>query len=97
MRFKDQMLKIVQEQNPIKMGIEWQRVSAEYSDNLTALREQLSEEQCYLLENITKSVEELLTVREEWTFYKTFDEITKAWRTLILDEDYITSIDELMG
>ena len=96
MRFKEEVLKIVREQNPIDKGLEWKAAKAEYIDAVSLLREQLTVEQCSLLDNILQSADELLRVREEWTFYKTFDEVTKAWRTLILDEDYCRNIEELM-
>jgi len=96
MRFKEQVLKIVREETPIQLGFEWQKAMANYMDDISKLRKTLSTEQSKMLDDILQMVKELLMVQEEWTFYKTFDEITKAWRTLILDEDYATSLEDLM-
>ena len=96
MRFKEQALKIIREESPIQLGAEWQKAMANYMDDISNLRDTLSTEQSKMLDDITQSVKELIKVQEEWTFYKTFDEVTKAWRTLILDEDYTSSLEELM-
>lgn len=96
MRFKEQALKIIREESPIQLGAEWQKEMANYKDDISKLRDTLNTEQSKMLDDITQRVKELIKIQEEWTFYKTFDEVTKAWRTLILDEDYTSSLEELI-
>ena len=97
MRFKEHLLNIVKEEHPISKGIEYQRVNAQLQDSITAFMEGLTSAQRVMLDQtILRGFNAILNLQYEWVCYKTFDEVTKAWRTLILDEDYTTSLEELM-
>lgn len=96
MRFKEHILNIVKEEHPISNGVEYKRLNAQLQDSISAFMEGLTPSQKVMLDQtILQGFDAILNFQYEWVCYKTFDEVTKAWRTLILDEDYIASIDEL--
>ncbi len=98
MRFKEHILNIVKEEYPISKGVEYKRLNAQLQDSITAFMEGLTPAQRVMLDQtILQGFDAILELQYEWVCYKTFDEVTKAWRTLILDEDYTSSLEEVMG
>jgi len=97
MRFKEHILNIIKEEHPISKGVEYKRLNAQLQDSVTAFMEGLTPAQRVMLDQtILQGFDAILELQYEWVCYKTFDEVTKAWRTLILDEDYTTSLEELL-
>lgn len=97
MRFKDHILTIVKEEHPIEKGVEYQRVKAQLDDSITAFLQGLTPAQRVMLDQtILQAFDNLMELQYEWVCYATFDEVTKAWRTLVLDSDYVTSLEELI-
>ena len=97
MRFKDHILNIVKEEHPIEKGVEYQRVKAQLQDSIIAFMEGLTSAQKVMLDQtILQTFDEILDLQYEWVCYKTFDEVTKAWRTLVLDCDFVGSIEDLI-
>ena len=97
MRFKDQILNIVKEEHPITKGVEYKRLNAQLQDSITALMEGLTPAQRIMLDQtILQGFDAILELQYEWVCYKTFDEVTKAWRTLVLDSDYTSSLEDLI-
>ena len=97
MRFKDHILNIVKEEHPIEKGVEYKRLNAQLQDSITAFTEGLSPAQKIMLDqSILQCFDAILNLQYEWVCYKTFDEVTKAWRTLVLDSDYTSSLEDLI-
>ena len=97
MRFKDHILTIVKEEPPIEKGMEYKRLKAQLDDSITAFLQCLTPaERVMLDQTILQSFDKLMDLQYEFVCYATFDEVTKAWRTLVLDSDYVTSLEELI-
>ena len=96
MRFKDHILNIVKEEHKIDNLMEYKRLKAQLDDSITAFLQGLSYEQRIMLDQtILQGFDKLMELQFDFVCYATFDEVTKAWRTLILDEDYITALEEI--
>ena len=97
MRFKDHILTIVKEEHPIEKGVEYKRLKALLQDSITAFMEGLTPAQRVMLDQtILQGFDAILNLQYEWVCYKTFDEVTKAWRTLVLDSDYTSALEDLI-
>ena len=97
MRFKEHILNIVRDEHPICNGVEYKRLNAQMQDSITAFMEGLTPAQRVMLDQtILQGFDVILKLQYEWVCYKTFDEVTKAWRTLVIDSDYTSSLEELI-
>ena len=97
MRFKDHILSIVKEEHKIEDIVEYKRLKAQLDDSITAFLQGLSYEQRVMLDQtILQGFDKLSELQYEFVCYATFDEVTKAWRTLVLDSDYTSSIEDLI-
>lgn len=97
MRFKDHILNIVKEEHKIDNLMEYKRLKAQLDDSITAFLQCLTPaERVMLDQTILQSFDKLMDLQYEFVCYATFDEVTKAWRTLVLDSDYTSSIEDLI-
>jgi len=97
MRFKDHILQIVKEEHPLENGMEYKRLSAVLQDAITDFLAVLTPAQRVQFDQtILQEYDKLMDLQYEFVCYATFDEVTKAWRTLILDSDYISSLEEII-
>lgn len=97
MRFKDHILNIVKEEHKIEDIIEYKRLKAQLDDSITAFLQGLSYEQRVMLDQtILQGFDKLMELQFEFVCYSTFEEVTKAWRTLVLDSDYTSSLEDLI-
>ena len=97
MRFKDHILNIIKEEHKIDDIVEYKRLKAQLDDSITAFLQGLSYEQRVMLDQtILQGFDAILELQYQWVCYKTFDEVTKAWRTLVLDSDYTSSLEDLI-
>lgn len=97
MRFKDHILNIVKEEHKIEDIVEYKRLKAQLNDSITAFLQGLSYEQRVMLDQtILQGFDKLMELQFEFVCYATFDEVTKAWRTLVLDSDYTSSLEDLI-
>lgn len=95
MRFKDHILNIVKEEHPLEKGMEYKRLSAMLQDSITAFKESLTPTQKAMFDKtILQGFDELMDLQYEFVCYGTFTEMTKAWRSLLLDENLAY---EIMG
>ena len=97
MRFKDHLLNIVKEEHKFENIMEYKRLKAQLDDSITAFMEGLSPAQRVMLDQtILQGFDKLMELQYEFVCYATFDEVTKAWRTLVLDSDYTSSLEDLI-
>ena len=97
MRFKDHLLNIVKEEHKIENIVEYKRLKAQLDDCITAFMEGLSPAQRVMLDQtILQGFDKLMELQYEFVCYATFDEVTKAWRTLVLESDYTSSLEDLI-
>lgn len=97
MRFKDHIISIVKEEHKIEDIVEYKRLKAQLDDSITAFLQGLSYEQRIMLDQtILQGFDKLMELQYAFVCYATFDEVTKAWRTLVLDSDYTSSIEDLI-
>lgn len=97
MRFKDHILNIIKEEHKIEDIVEYKRLKAQLDDSITAFLQGLSYEQRVMLDQtILQGFDAILELQYEFVCYATFEEVTKAWRTLVLDSDYTSSIEDLI-
>ena len=92
------MLKISRkEEHKIDNLMEYKRLKAQLDDSITAFLQCLTPaERVMLDQTILQSFDKLMDLQYEFVCYATFDEVTKAWRTLVLDSDYTSSIEDLI-
>ena len=97
MRFKDHILNIIKEEHKIDNLMEYKRLKAQLDDSITAFLQGLSYEQRVMLDQtILQGFDKLMELQFEFVCYSTFEEVTKAWRTLVLDSDYTSSLEDLI-
>ena len=97
MRFKDHIISIVKEEHKIEDIVEYKRLKAQLDDSITAFLQGLSYEQRIMLDQtILQGFDKLMELQFDFVCYATFDEVTKAWRTLVLDSDYTSSLEDLI-
>ena len=97
MSFKDHILFIVKEEHKFENLMEYQRLNALLTDSITAFKEGLSPAQRVMLdESILKLLEELMELQYEFVCYRTFEEVTKAWRALLLDENMAYEVKSML-
>ena len=97
MRFKDHILNIVKEEHKIDNLMEYKRLKAQLDDSITAFLQCLTPaERVMLDQTILQAYDNIMALQYEFVCYATFDEVTKAWRTLVLDSDYTSSIEDLI-
>ena len=97
MRFKDHILNIVKEEHKIDNLMEYKRLKAQLDDSITAFLQCLTPaERVMLDQTILQAYDNIMALQYAFVCYATFDEVTKAWRTLVLDSDYTSSIEDLI-
>ena len=97
MDFKDHILNIVREEHKFEKLMEYGRLKAQLDDSITAFKECLTPaERVMLDQSILKTFDELMELQYEFVCYKTFDEVTKAWRALLLDENMAYEIKSML-
>ena len=97
MRFKDHILNIVKEEHKIDNLMEYKRLKAQLDDSITAFLQCLTPaERVMLDQTILQAYDNIMALQYEFVCYSTFEEVTKAWRTLVLDSDYTSSIEDLI-
>ena len=97
MRFKDHILNIVKEEHKIEDIVEYKRLKAQLDDSITAFLHCLTPaERVMLDQTILQGFDKLLELQYAFVCYATFEEVTKAWRTLVLDSDYTSSLEDLI-
>ena len=97
MSFKDHILFIVKEEHKFENLVEYQRLNAQLTDCITSLKEGLTPAQRVMLDqSILKMLDEIMELQYEFVCYRTFEEVTKAWRALLLDENIAYEIKSVM-
>ena len=97
MRFKDHILHIVKEEHPLEKGMEYKRLSAMLQDSITAFKESLTPAQRVVFDQtILQEFDKLMDLQYEFVCYGTFTEMTKAWRSLLLDENLAYEISSVV-
>ena len=97
MRFKDHILHIVKEEHPLEKGMEYKRLSAMLQDSITAFKESLTPAQRMMFDQtILQEFDKLMDLQYEFVCYGTFTEMTKAWRSLLLDENLAYEISSVV-
>ena len=97
MRFKDHILHIVKEEHPLEKGMEYKRLSAMLQDSITAFKESLTPAQRVMFDQtILQEFDKLMDLQYEFVCYGTFTEMTKAWRSLLLDENLAYEISSVV-
>lgn len=98
MSFKDHILFIVKEEHKIEKLMEYQRLNALLTDSITAFKDSLTPAQKVMLDqSILQLYDEIMSLQYEFVCYRTFEEVTKAWRALLLDDYMAYEIKSVLG
>ena len=90
MEFKDHILNIVKEEHKFESLMEYQRLKAQLDDNITAFLKCLTPtERVMLDQTILQAYDNILALQYEFVCRRTFEEVTKAWRALLLDDNMV--------
>lgn len=97
MDFKDHILNIVREEHKFEKLMEYGRLKAQLDDSITAFKECLTPaERVMLDQSILQVYDDLMALQYEFVCYRTFEEVTKAWRALVLSEEAAYEIKSML-
>lgn len=97
MRFKDHILNIVKEEHQFESLMEYQRIKAQLDDSVTAFLQCLTPtERVMLDQTILQQFDKLMELQYEFVCFRTFEEVTKAWRALLLDDNLAFEIKSML-
>lgn len=97
MEFKNHILNIVKEEHKFENLMEYQRIKAQLDDSVTAFLQCLTPaERVMLDQTILQAFDKLMELQYEFVCFRTFEEVTKAWRALVLSEEVAYEIKGML-
>ena len=97
MEFKNHILNIVKEEHKLENILEYKRLKAQLDDSITAFLHCLTPaERVMLDQTILQAFDKLMELQYEFVCYRTFEEVTKAWRALLLDDTLVFDIKSML-